>query len=169
MNVDKIEIGSGKWPHAGYKTIDIEPTNNPDIVGDFRTMNFSNIEEIRAHHLLEHFSRVESLEVLKQWYSWLKLSGILIIETPDFERICEFFHSDKYWASPEDMIAHVYGSQEAEWAFHKDGWYKAKFEEVLPKLGFKINLIKQKHSYIRRGVLNTRYRLPNILVIAQKI
>lgn len=165
----KLEIGSGKWPHAGYKTIDIEPTNNPDYVGDFRIMKFSDIEEIRVHHLLEHFDRKEAIEVLKQWRSWLKPGGTLIIETPDFEGICEYFKAQKYWAHPEDLVAHAYGSQEATWAYHKDGWYKDKFERILPLLGFKINLIKRKHSYIRKEPENTRYRLPNILVIAEKI
>ena len=91
MNVKKIEIGSGKWPHAGYTTIDIEPASNPDIVGDFRTMNFSGIEEIRNHHLLEHFDRCEAIDILKLWHQWLKKGGTLIVETPDFEGICEHF------------------------------------------------------------------------------
>lgn len=167
----KLDIGSGNQPHHGYTTIDVEHSAHPDIVGDFRTMSFSNIEEIRAHHLLEHFDRKEGIEVLKQWRDWLAPGGRLIVETPDLERICYFFinRQDGRWANQEWLNHHLYGSQEAGWAYHKDGWYKEKFERVLPELGFEIELIKQKHSYIRYGESRTRYRLPNILVIAKKV
>lgn len=167
--VIKLEIGSGKFPHDGYTTIDIEESNKPDIVGDFRGMNFENIDEIRAHHLLEHFGRDESVEVLKQWRSWLKAGGRLIVETPDFERICSLWSSGGLWANNEWLARHCFGSQEAEWAYHKDGWYKEKFEKIFPMIGFEIELLKQKHSYVRYGEGNIRYRLPNILVIAKKL
>lgn len=169
LEIKRIEIGSGRWPKPGYTHIDIEPSTNPDIVGDFRNMLFKDLEEIRAEHLLEHFDRKEATDILKQWHSWLKIGGRLILETPDLEGICEhFFDTNSYWANKEWLIRHAYGSQEADWAYHKDGWYKEKFEKLLPELGFKIILIKRKHSYVRYGEANTRYRLPNILVIAEK-
>lgn len=93
-----------------------------------------------------------------------------MVETPDFEGICNCFIKApiRLWATRDLLIRSAYGSQEADWAFHRDGWYEDKFKEVLPKLGFTIELIKKKHSYIRNenGV---RYRLPNILVIAKKM
>ncbi len=169
MEIKRIEIGAGKWPVAGFYHIDIEPGRGIDAVGDFRKMSFSNIEEIRAHHLLEHFGYTEVIEVLKQLHSWLMVDGRLIVETPDFERICAIFDNGGYWADKEHMMIHAFGSQEADWAYHKIGWYKERYEKILPELGFEIELIKQKHSYIRYGDRKTRYRLPNILVIAKKI
>src|SRR3989304_2498097 len=111
----RLNIGAGRRHLNGYKTIDIEEHNKPDIVGDFRTMTFSGIDEIRAEHILEHFSREEGIEVLKQWCSWLKFGGILIVETPDLERSCAYFKS-----MTDKINKHLYGSQEASWAFHKD-------------------------------------------------
>jgi predicted SAM-dependent methyltransferase len=164
----KIEVGSGKYPHSDCTTIDIEPSNHPDIVGDFRTMSFEDIEEIKAYHILEHFGRDEAIKVLKQWYFWLIKGGRLIVEVPDFDRICYYFlNQEKNWAGKEWMVKHIYGSQEADWAYHKDGWYKEKFEKILPEIGFEIELIKQKHSYVKAD--GVRSRLPNILVIAKKI
>lgn len=151
----KLNIGSGKRPYKGYKTVDIEEKNKPDIVGDFRTMSFSDIEEIRAEHILEHFSRDEACVVLSQWRSWLKQYGLLIVETPDFEYICKNFDKDPYW-----MTRHAYGSQEAEWAFHRDGWYENKFRKLLPELGFEIIEITRNIS---------RRILPNIKVVARKV
>lgn len=168
-DIRKVEIGAGKWPVAGYYHIDIEPGKGIDKVCDFRKMSFSNLEEVRAHHLLEHFSYSEVIDVLKLIHSWLAVGGLMIVETPDFERICQLFSSGGYWADKEHMMTHAFGSQEADWAFHKIGWYKERFEKVLPPLGFEIQLIKQKHSYTRYGDRKTRYRLPNILVMAKKI
>lgn len=165
-----LEIGVGRKHHSGYKTIDIESYAKPDYLGDFRTMKFKDIEEIRSHHLLEHFDRKEAIEVLKQWHSWLKTEGKLVLETPDFEGICNYFTNQplRLWGTREMLVMATYGSQEAKWAFHKDGWYEDKFKDILPKLGFKITLIKKKHNYYRDKD-RTRYRLPVILVIATKI
>lgn len=91
MSSLKLDIGSGTRPHKDCKTIDIEPKYNPDYLGDFRKMEFKDVELIRAHHILEHFSREESRKVLKQWWDWLRVGGELIIETPDFEEICYHF------------------------------------------------------------------------------
>jgi predicted SAM-dependent methyltransferase len=161
----RIEVGSGKQPHAGYFHIDIEDRKGVDIVGDFRMMSFSDLEEIRSNHLLEHFSREEGIKVLKLWHSWLKQGGLLIIETPDFEEICKRFSEDKYW-----LARHAYGSQEADWAFHKDAWYEDKFKEILPQIGFEITLMKKKTSkVIIKSPKKERHILPNILVIAKKL
>lgn len=150
----RLEIGSGRMPHKGYETIDVEAYANPTYLGDFRKMNFSEVEEIRSHHLLEHFGRQEGEEVLKLWYSWLKPQGVLIVETPDFEEICRQWDVNHYW-----MTRHAFGSQEQDWAFHRDGWYEEKFKEVLPRLGFEIVSIQKSKS---------RKILPNILVVAKK-
>jgi len=171
MEVKRLEIGSGKMPRKGFTHIDIEESAKPDILGDFRTMEFSDLEEIIALHVLEHFSRKEGLEVLKQWHAWLKVGGKLIVETPDMERICGFFTTrpERLWADREHLNFALYGSQGEDWAYHKDGWWREKFKKVLPEIGFNIVKIWQKHSYIRYGESRTRYRLPDIRIIAEKI
>lgn len=152
--MEKLELGMGIKRHPGYTTVDIRPEVKPDFIGDFRTMTFCNLDEVRSHHLFEHFSREESLEVLKQWNTWLKPKGQLVIETPDFEGICRDFHKDPYW-----MTRHAYGSQESDWAFHKDGWYEDKFKEILPKVGFTLLSVRKTCS---------RKILPNITILAEK-
>lgn len=161
-----LEIGCGLRPHKGFKTIDVEEYAHPTYLGDFRTMNFNDIEIIRAHHLLEHFSRKESLEVLKLWRSWLKTDGILIVETPNFKGICEKFLQDPYW-----MEFHTYGSQEQGWAFHKTGWYKEKIEKTIPTLGFKLLNITEGYSRVirRENGIKIKHLMPNITFEAQKL
>lgn len=150
----KLNIGAGNRHLKGYTTIDIEEKNHPEVLGDFRTMNFGGIEEIRAEHILEHFGRDESQVVLNQWNSWLMDGGRLIIETPDLEYICKDWDKDHYW-----MTRHIYGSQEADWAYHRDGWYEGKFRKLLPELGFEIESIQRNC---------THGNLPNIKVVAIK-
>ena len=65
MEITRIEIGSGKMPRKGFTHIDIEESAKPDILGDFRTMVFSNLEEIIALHVLEHFDRRQFRIVLE--------------------------------------------------------------------------------------------------------
>ena len=165
----RLELGCGRFPHPGYKTIDVESYANPDYLGDFRTMDFTDVEEIRSHHLLEHFDRKEVIEVLKLWHKWLKPRGTIVIETPDVEQICYFFtHPTKCWANRETLVRALYGSQEAGWAYHKDGWYEEKYREVLPQVGFEIINLKHVFNHTK-GMNGCRYRLPNIYVYAKKI
>lgn len=151
----KILLGCRAKILKGYKNIDIENHPGVDIVTDFRTLTFHDLDEVRSHHLLEHFSREESFNVIRLWKSWLKVGGHLIIETPDFEGICQNFNKDKYW-----MARHSEGSQEAEWAFHRSCWWQEKFEKILSELGFEILEIRKSVS---------RKILPNITVIAKKL
>jgi predicted SAM-dependent methyltransferase len=130
-------------------------------------MTFSDVEEIRSNYLFEHFSRKESIEVLNQWKSWLRVGGKLTLEVPDIEGICKVFGSTRLWADRDTLISHIYGSQERDWAYHKEGWYEDKMRKVLTETGFEVELIKHKHSYIR--VNGIRYRLPNIMAIAIKL
>jgi predicted SAM-dependent methyltransferase len=161
MKVDRLEIGSGRKPLKGFKTIDIEAYANPDYLGDFRTMCFEDVDEIQSHHLLEHFSRDESIKVLKLWHSWLRPGGKLVVEVPDFEEICNRFISDenevhKYW-----LCRHAYGSQEAPWAFHLDGYWEKKLVKMLEEeVGFVVDVVRRR---------DTRVYLPNLIVEATRI
>lgn len=169
QDLTKLEIGPGLLHHEGYISVDIEEKYLPDILGDFRDMNFVDIDEIRAYHLLEHFSEKEAIDVLKQWRSWLKVGGVLNMEVPDFEGICKYFLNDvRCWGKKEQMIMHAYGSQEADWAFHKSGWYEDKLRATLHQVGFTVDEIEKRHSYYRDEE-RTRYRLPNLGVMAKKV
>lgn len=156
----KLEVGSGRQPKEGFKTVDIESYAKPDYLGDFRTMNFENVDVLRAFHILEHFGRDEAIRVLKLWHGWLAPKGVLWIETPDFERS----RNIDLW----DSDRHLYGSQEAEWAFHRDGWWEEKFRKVLPEIGFEIQEVKLTKSVSHRDKDRSRVEYPNIEIIAVK-
>ena len=139
----RLHLGCGENYLGGYINVDLSQDNQPlmrakaDICADIRELHYddNSIDEIRSHHLLEHFSRQEALGLLLQWRRWLKPGGILHVETPDFESaVRTFIYASR--VQRFKIARHIFGSQEAEWAFHKDFWGKEKWRYVLSMLGF---------------------------------
>lgn len=156
----KLEVGCGRKPLKGFETIDIEPYSKPNYIGDFREMNFGDVDEIQAHHLLEHFGRGEAPKILKLWYSWLKPGGVLVVEVPDFEGVCVRFSSDLNDKHRHWLCRHIYGSQEAGWTYHKEGYWEKKLVSLVSRAGFKV---------LSTTKSNSRVYLPNITVKAEKV
>lgn len=144
----KLHLGCGSVYLPGYINIDYpvdqqdsihtnENNSHPDEYADITTLHYSqeSIDEIRLHHVFEHFSRPTALRLLNEWYDWLHIGGKLIIETPDFDRCVKayIFGDEKQRGV---ILRHLYGSHDAHWAVHYDGWYKNKFKMVLTSLGF---------------------------------
>lgn len=190
----KLHLGCGEKYLEGYINIDFPPSKHTvvipkaDIYKDIRDLEYpeNSIDEIRSHHLFEHFSRVEAIDLLLKWRRWLKPEGILRIETPDFNRCISLFRISNFYERMQ-LTRHIFGSQEAEWAYHLDGWGEQKFKFFLKKIGFyqikfkkSPNFIKIFAPYIFRRLSFMRFilprnlykisylRLPNIEVFAQK-
>ncbi|KKQ97180.1 MAG: hypothetical protein A2626_00660 [Candidatus Nealsonbacteria bacterium RIFCSPHIGHO2_01_FULL_38_55] len=188
----KLHLGCGGKYLEGYVNIDFPPSEHTiiipkaDIFKDIRKLEYqeNSVDEIRNHHLFEHFSRQEALKLLLQWRRWLKLGGLLVIETPDFEECAKLFITTNDIEKQFKLARHIFGSHEAEWALHKDFWSKSKFKFVLNKLGFSVSEIQQNRSYYRKdnsfiakvvgkiapeSIKNlTGDILPNIIVRAEK-
>ena len=162
----KLHLGCGGTYLDGYINIDFPTTDktimnvNADIYQDIRTLEYAenSIDEVRNHHVFEHFNRVDALKILLQWRKWLKVCGKLVVETPDY-----FWCNVLYPFSPHKfkmrLARHIFGTQEDFWANHLDFWDKGKFKRVLTALGFE-NL-KFSHPIYRN-------LLPNIKVECYK-
>lgn len=139
----RLHLGCQEKYLKGYINIDLPPSAHTvekvkaDLYADVRDLKYEpgSIIEVRSHHLLEHFRRAESLILLSRWHKWLEPRGLLVVETPDFEESAK-----KFLASPTEsqfvFARHIFGSQEADWAVHKDFWSESKFRYVLSRLGF---------------------------------
>ncbi len=157
-NYQKLHLGCGGRYLQGYINIDFPPSKHTviipkaDIFKDIRDLEYpeNNVDEIRSHHLFEHFTRQEAIKLLLQWRSWLKIGGLLVVETPDFEECAKLFIAIDNLEKQFKLARHIFGSHEAEWALHKDFWSKPKFQFVLDRLGFKIVEIRQDRSYYRK-------------------
>jgi hypothetical protein len=153
----------------GYLNVDLPPqegvaagTSRPDLQCDVTRVRCpaDTLAEIRLHHLFEHFERAQALALLLRWYRWLRPGGQLCIETPDFEG-CVANFSDRSANDQGVILRHIFGSQEAPWAQHRDGWSASRFRHVLGELGFSDISTSRTFSDERR-------LLPNVVVRSHK-
>lgn len=79
----KLNLGAGATVLEGYQNLDrktgqeVYPLDYPDGCAD----------EIRASHVLEHFSHRETMDIVRDWVRVLKPGGVLKICVPDMEVI----------------------------------------------------------------------------------
>jgi hypothetical protein len=113
-NLLRLNLGAGACPLPGFVNVDrgydqcqhgetccvpadVFPLHFPDrllveIPGG-RTYQFWNhlrdesCSEVRASHILEHFSHRETMDVLTEWVRVLAPGGVLKVAVPDFEQI----------------------------------------------------------------------------------
>ena len=109
-----------------------------DIFADIVDLDFpdSTVDEVRLHHVFEHFNRSTALALLVRWHKWLKMGGKLHIETPDLMGNARLLLSDLSWKVKMAVVRHLAGSHEASWANHIDHWFPERFVHTLERLGF---------------------------------
>lgn len=147
----KLHLGCGQKYFEGYVNIDYPPSEHTvmsetvaDEFANLLEMTYpaSTIEEIRLHHVFEHFPRAVACALLASWNSWLKVGGILRIEVPDFYGTAKTIFSPFTNDSQKSIaMRHIFGSQEAHWAIHYDGYTKGNLELFMGKFGFKTSRI----------------------------
>lgn len=144
-NLLKLHLGCGEVYLPGYVNIDfaaeyqtIQRGFRADVYADITSLDYpsGSVDEIRLHHVFEHFDRYTALRLLIDWYTWLNEGGRLVIETPDFEKSVRALMDHSRVRDQLKVLRHIFGSHEAAWAVHKDGWYQAKFELYLGALGY---------------------------------
>jgi predicted SAM-dependent methyltransferase len=152
----KLQLGCGQRYFEGYVNIDyplsehsVQQTSVADKFADLTELYYKpkSIEEVRLHHVFEHFTRATACALLTSWSSWLVDNGVLHIEVPDFQRSGKValsrFSSEKERAV---AIRHIFGSQEAHWAVHYEGYTSETLSHLLNLYGFKTDkLIKNSH------------------------
>ncbi|XOB40748.1 MAG: glycosyltransferase [Candidatus Nealsonbacteria bacterium] len=191
----RLHLGCGEQYLEGYINIDFPPSRHTvispkaDVYKDIRDLEYpeESVDEVRSHHLFEHFSKVEAIDLLLKWRKWLKTDGVLRIETPDFTKSISLFRIGNF-SERMQLARHIFGSQEAKWAYHKDYWDKQKFKFFLSKLGFYQLKFKKSPGFLKtfipyilrrlsflKLILGPKFykeisylRLPNIEVQAKK-
>lgn len=149
----KLHLGCGQRYLEGYVNIDFPASSHTvqeksiaDVHADILALRYApeTIEEVRLHHVFEHFPRPIACALLANWYSWIKPQGLLHIEVPDFQRTAQVmlnpFASFKKKAVAE---RHIFGSHEAGWAGHLEGYTPETMKRMISCYGFKVNEIKK--------------------------
>lgn len=129
--MNKLHLGCGNLKLIGWVNVDIK--YGSDIKHDIRKLDFvtdDSVEEIYISHCLEHLSRHEIHDVLKEYNRVLKNGGSLRIAVPDLDAI---FSSG---SSIEMLTGLLYGGQTNEYDYHKIGFNFDILKELLESHGF---------------------------------
>ena len=123
----KLNLGSGECPLEGYENLDIK--NGQSIY----PLDYLEVDEIRASHVLEHFSHAEISSILAEWVEALKPDGLLKIAVPDFEWIAQNYLS----GNPINTQGYTMGGQTDENDYHKAIFDKEELTEALKTAGLR--------------------------------
>lgn len=142
----KLHLGCGQNYLEGYVNIDyplsehnVQQKSVADKFADLTKLQYKkgSIEEVRLHHVFEHFPRHIACALVSSWNSWLESAGTLHIEVPDFEKNAKVVLS-RVTSQQRKSVAlrHIFGSNEAEWATHYEGWTPKRLGYIVGELGF---------------------------------
>ncbi len=149
----KFHLGCGQRYFEGYINIDfpasehsVQEKSVADIQADITQLSYpaSSVDEVRLHHVFEHFTRPVACGLIAAWRSWLKSGGILHIEVPSIQRMCSILLNPLASQHAKAVaLRHIFGSHEAPWAIHCEGWTIGRLRKLLRNLGFGISRVKR--------------------------
>jgi predicted SAM-dependent methyltransferase len=164
----RLHLGCGQYHLDGYLNIDYPLTEHTlqevsvaDEFHDLTDMRYpaETVDEVRLHHVFEHFPRPRAAALVASWRSWLVKGGVLRIEVPDFDATAALVLDDSAPVRDRRVaIRHIFGSNEAPWATHYDGWSESRLRELMDAFGFEVR------ETIRSEYLATR----NVEIIAER-
>ena len=132
----KLHIGCGKNVLPGFKQLDVIPYKNVDFVCNARDLGqFSDesIEEIYASHVLEHFKRSETVNVLLEWNRVLAKGGTIRLAVPDFAAIVAEYTTSKTLDGCQGLL---FGGQTYDFNFHHMAFDFALLQKFLQDANF---------------------------------
>lgn len=148
----KLHLGCGKKYIPGYVHIDAVPHDHVDHIACVDNLSFienNSVEVVYTCHVLEHFKRRQTLQVLKEWYRVLKPEGILRIAVPDFEAICKVYEKYKDLSL---VIGPLFGRQDYLYNIHYNMFDFNSLNKTLNEAGFnkvyKYDAFKTDHADI---------------------
>lgn len=134
----KLYVGSRNYKPDGYRTVDIDPSMNPDIVADIRNMDMvadGAADEVVAGHVLEHIDWPDSFLAFAEFARVLKTGGTLKIAIPDMALLLRMLLSGD---SAFHVMGLVYGlgGRTNRFEQHRYGFTPGMVVDILETLGF---------------------------------
>lgn len=155
----KIHYGAGTNLKSGYTNVDkyVEADGIVSWALEEAPYPPNSVDEILAEHLVEHLGFAEEEGFFRSSLSLLKPGGKLIIEVPDFEWVVRQFleaeddfksfyqvgaidhyfghgpYTDNRWSL---LTTAIWGNQNGEGQFHKNGYTVEKFWRIKVLVGF---------------------------------
>jgi len=151
----KLHLGCGERYLDGYVNIDFPPSEHAvqtksvaDQHADVLGLRYpaGSVEEVRLHHVFEHFERQVACALLAGWGSWLRVGGTLHLEVPDVVRtwlaaLSPFAPKGRSFLAAR----HIFGSHEAPWAAHREGYSPRMLGGMLEAFGFAVADTRRNH------------------------
>lgn len=150
----KLHLGCGQTYLDGYVNIDwpssehtVQTKSVADRLEDITELRYgrNTVHEIRLHHVFEHFRRPQVAAMAACWNTWLVSGGTLHIEVPDLGRIARVF-ANPFSSLKTRAVAerHLFGSHEAAWAAHFEGYDEHILRKLLGTFGFEVTKVVRK-------------------------
>lgn len=146
----------GEWREI---RLDIDPANEPDIVGsmlDMAAVADASVDAIYSAHNIEHVYAHEVPQVLNEFLRVLKPDGFLIVTCPDLQTVCQLVAEDKLGdpaytsqAGPISPLDILYGHGAAlaaghHYMAHKTGFTLKTLTQALHSAGFATSAGKRR-------------------------
>jgi predicted SAM-dependent methyltransferase len=164
----RLHLGCGQYYLDGYLNVDfplsehtLQRESVADEYHDLTRLRYAaeSVDEVRLHHVFEHFPRPQAAALVASWQSWLRGGGTLRIEVPDFDATAALVLDPK--APTRDRrvaVRHLFGSNEAPWATHYDGWSESRLRELVGAFGFETREVRRNAYLATRNVEITATR-----------
>jgi len=145
----KYHLGCGEKYFEGYINVDYPQSQHTvanikaDIYENLLKLKYESCQEIRSHHVFEHFNYIESMALLVKWTKALTLEGLLRIDVPDLEALCSSLlesYKNGYILKSFKVLRLLFGSHESDWAYHINGWTPQTLSYVLERFGYEAQL-----------------------------
>jgi len=124
----RLDLGPGQAQIAGYTRLEIAEGRPAWPLTDYAD---NSVAEIRASHLLEHFSYRQTMDVLKDWVRALEPGGILRLAVPDLDKIIEAYQGD----SDGQVEGYLMGGHADAHDVHLALFNEAKLRELMRLAG----------------------------------
>ncbi|MGB9366634.1 MAG: hypothetical protein WCE79_11550 [Xanthobacteraceae bacterium] len=121
----RLNFGCGYDKRAGYLNVDIKPECQPDLLvkdGDTSAIPHDYFEEVYANDVLEHVPRTQTLSVLLDWASWLKIGGTLRCQTTSMIDLADLLRRGTTFEIHHGLTKCMFGNQVHEGDFHYTGF-----------------------------------------------
>jgi len=123
----KLNLGSGEIKLPGFENID-RKTGGEAYPLRYRD---GEVSEIRASHILEHFSFADAAKALADWFRALESGGRIRVAVPDVAKI-----SKAIAEGDKDAPFYLMGGQANENEYHRSCWTEERLIAAMKEAGF---------------------------------
>jgi SAM-dependent methyltransferase len=147
----RLHLGCGGERLSGFVNVDLYPAAEgeqdssrqgcvADVFADIRKLGLPDrtVDEIFTSHTVEHFTRWQAEDMLRDWLRILKPGGRLVVEMPSFFR-CVFWLLHPNEKKRAAARSQFYGNQHdrLDYETHRYVWAAGEFRTTLLGIGYR--------------------------------